>query len=212
VASCAPRCNGATVMAVMDRARLFPAADRLPVVPSQHRSKGTAREALRGLISGTFRLALSGERRALWSAVALTSSRLYLAIDLLPAVPANIVLRTASKPERPPGPPASPPLSSCSRPPATSRTPRPSRVRRQRRPDPHLFALHRYLLLCAAPGLSRIRSPLTFSVSETCLSRQPSVSGPCLTAWSAESSVLPDVAAMNLNTVSRARVHVRLAG
>src|SRR6516165_4353822 len=64
VASCAPRRNGATVM---DRARLFPAADRLPVVPSELRSKGTRREALPGLISGTFLLALSGERRALWS-------------------------------------------------------------------------------------------------------------------------------------------------
>jgi len=65
----------------MDRARLFPAADRLPVVPSELRSKGTRREALPGLISGTFLLALSGERRALWSAVALTTSRPYLAID-----------------------------------------------------------------------------------------------------------------------------------
>ena len=109
VASCAPRCNGATVM---DRSRLFPAADRLPVVPSEHRSKGTAREALRGLISGTFRLALSRERRALWSAVALTTSRLYLAIDLLPAVLAK--LKSSAS--------ASPPSSPCSRPPVTSRT------------------------------------------------------------------------------------------
>ena len=66
--------------------RLFPAADRLPVVPSELRSKGTRREALPGLISGTFLLAPSGERRALWSAVALTTSRPYLAIDILPAV------------------------------------------------------------------------------------------------------------------------------
>ena len=177
VASCAPRCNGATVM---DRARLFPAADRLPVVPSELRSKGTRREALPGLISGTFLLALSGERRALWSAVALTTSR---AIPRHRSTPAVL---------------ASPPSSPCSRPPATSRTPRSSRVRRQRRPGPpgHRFALQR----------------LTFSVSKTCLSSQPTVSGRCLTAWSAESSVLPDVAAMNLNRVSRARVPVRLAG
>jgi hypothetical protein len=53
---------------------------------------------------------------------------------------------------------------------------------------------------------------VTFSVSETCLSSQPSVAGRCLTAWSAESRVLPDVAAMNLKIISRARVHVRLAG
>src|SRR5215469_13724180 len=60
--------------------------------------------------------------------------------------------------------------------------------------------------------VSRIRSPVRFSDSETCLSSQPSVSGRRLTAWAAESSVLPDVAAMNLNIISRARVHVRLAG
>jgi len=87
----------------MGRARLFPAADRLPVVPSELRNKGTRREALPGLISGTFLLALSGERRALgvrlpWLPPGHTSPSI-----LLPAVL------------------ASPPSSPCSRPPATSR-------------------------------------------------------------------------------------------
>ena len=196
MASCAPRCNGATVM---DRARLFPAADRLPVVPSELRSKGTRREALGGLASGTFLFALSGERRALWSV---------RCPDYLQAIPHHRF--TARR--------------SCKTWPLRLRRPAAElrqRLGRHARPwngtngGAILYVTYSRCTGTFSSALrlvSRIRSPVRFSVSETCLSSQPSVSGRCLTAWAAESSVLPDVAAMNLNIISRARVHVRLAG